>query len=37
LKLTTAMTSQAADDLQLKQGDRVMTLFKDTEVMRQKA
>jgi molybdopterin-binding protein len=37
LKLTRAMTSQAADDLQLKQGDQVMTLFKDTEVMRQKA
>jgi molybdate transport system regulatory protein len=37
LKLTTAITSLAADDLQLKQGDQVTTLFKATEVMLQKA
>jgi molybdate transport system regulatory protein len=37
LKLTTAITSQAVDDLQLKQGDQVTTLFKATEVMLQKA
>ena len=37
LKLTTAITSLAADDLQLKQGDQVTTFFKATEVMLQKA
>ena len=37
LKLTTAITSLSVDDLQLKQGDQVTTLFKATEVMLQKA
>ena len=37
LKLTTAITSLAADDLQLKQGDQVTTFFKATEVLLQKA
>jgi molybdopterin-binding protein len=37
LKLTTAITSQAVDDSQLKQGDQVMTIFKASEVMLQKA
>jgi molybdate transport system regulatory protein len=37
LKLTTAITTLAVDDLQLKQGDQVTTLFKATEVMLQKA
>ena len=37
LKLTTAITTLAVDDLQLKQGDQVMTFFKATEVMLQKA
>ena len=36
-KLTTAITSQAADDLQLAAGDQVTVLFKSTEVMLQKA
>ncbi len=35
-KLTTAITRQAVDDLQLKQGVQVTTLFKTTEVMLQK-
>ena len=35
--LTTAITRQAVDDLQLTEGDQVMTLFKATEVMLQKA
>jgi molybdate transport system regulatory protein len=37
LKLTTAITSQAVDELQLKQGDQVTTIFKATEVMLQRA
>jgi molybdate transport system regulatory protein len=37
LKLTTAITTLAVDDLQLKQGDQVTTLFKATEVILQKA
>lgn len=37
LKLTTAITSQAVEDLQLKQGDQVTTFFKATGVMLQKA
>ena len=37
LKLTTAITRQAADDLQLAQGDQVTALFKATEVLLQKA
>ena len=37
LKLTTAVTTVAVDDLQLKQGDQVTTIFKATEVMLQKA
>jgi molybdate transport system regulatory protein len=36
-KLTTAITRQAADDLQLAQGDQVTALFKATEVLLQKA
>jgi molybdopterin-binding protein len=36
-KLTTAITRQAAEDLQLAQGDQVTALFKATEVLRQKA
>jgi molybdate transport system regulatory protein len=36
-KLTTAITRQAADDLQLAPGDQVTTLFKSTEVLLQKA
>ena len=31
-KLTTAITRQAAEDLQLAQGDQVTALFKATEV-----
>ena len=37
LKFTTAITSVAVDELQLKQGDQVTTIFKATEVMLQKA
>ena len=36
-KVTTAITRQAADDLQLAQGDQVTALFKATEVLLQKA
>jgi molybdate transport system regulatory protein len=36
-KLTTAITRQAADDLQLTPGDHVTALFKATEVVLQKA
>jgi molybdate transport system regulatory protein len=36
-KLTAAITRQAADDLQLTQGDQVTALFKATEVLLQKA
>jgi molybdate transport system regulatory protein len=36
-KLTTAITRQAAEDLQLAQGDQVTALFKATEVLLQKA
>jgi molybdopterin-binding protein len=36
-KLTTTITRQAVDDLQLEQGDQVTTLFKATEVFLQKA
>ena len=36
-KLTTAITRQAADDLQLAPGDQVTALFKSTEVLLQKA
>jgi len=36
-KLTTAITRQAADDLQLTEGDQVTALFKATEVVLQKA
>ncbi len=36
-KLTTAITRQAADDLELEQGDQVTALFKATEVLLQKA
>lgn len=36
-KLTTAITRQAADDLQLAQGDQVTAFFKATEVLLQKA
>ena len=36
-KLTTAITRQAADELQLVQGDQVTALFKATEVLLQKA
>ncbi|HKT34506.1 MAG TPA: TOBE domain-containing protein [Nitrospira sp.] len=36
-QLTTAITRQAADDLQLAQGDQVTALFKATEVLLQKA
>ncbi len=36
-KLTTAITRQAVDDLQLAQGDQVTALFKATEVLLQKA
>ena len=32
-KLTTAITRQAAEDLQLAQGDQVTALFKATEVL----
>ena len=35
-KLTTAITSQAAEDLQLAPGDQVTALFKSTEVLLQK-
>jgi molybdate transport system regulatory protein len=37
LKLTTAITRLAADDLQLAQGDQVTTFFKATEVILQRA
>ena len=36
-KLTTAITTQAADDLQLATGDQVTALFKSTDVLLQKA
>ena len=36
-KVTTAISRQAADDLQLAQGDHVTALFKATEVLLQKA
>jgi molybdate transport system regulatory protein len=36
-KVMTAITRQAADDLQLAQGDHVTALFKATEVVLQKA
>ena len=36
-KLTTAITRQAVDDLQLAQGDQVTAFFKATEVLLQKA
>jgi molybdate transport system regulatory protein len=36
-KVTTAITRQAADDLQLAPGDQVTALFKSTEVLLQKA
>ena len=36
-KVTTAITRQAADDLQLVEGDHVTALFKATEVLLQKA
>jgi molybdate transport system regulatory protein len=36
-KLTAAITRQAADDLQLTQGDQVTALFKATDVLLQKA
>jgi molybdate transport system regulatory protein len=36
LKLTTAITRQAVDELELMQGDTVTALFKATEVMLQK-
>ena len=36
-KLTTAITRQAVDDLQLAPGDQVTALFKSTEVLLQKA
>jgi len=37
LKLTSAITRQAIDELQLTQGDQVTAFFKASEVMLQKA
>ena len=37
LKITSAVTRQAVDDLQLTQGDQVTAFFKSTEVILQKA